>query len=84
LVHEASHVLWRGNHPTNKDKQESIEDATKDEYRSIKNQLAIYVWLRTVSHAQPDWVLDRRLEQEEGGTLRSSIGERLKASRQRQ
>lgn len=82
LVHEASHAIWRGRHPIGKGKKESTEEGAENEYQSVKNQLAIYKWLRDVRHFPSDAELERRLQQEEAGTLRSAIGENERASRE--
>jgi len=82
LVHEASHAIWRGRHRLGKDKPESAEKGAENEYYAVKNQLAIYKWLRDVRHCASDAELERRLEQEEGDTLKSAIEERERTSRE--
>ncbi len=84
LVHEASHAAWRRHHRLGTGKPESTEAGAENEYYSVKNQLAIYKWLRDVKHCPSDAELERRLEQEESGTLKSAIEGRETTDRERQ
>ncbi|MGB7219423.1 MAG: hypothetical protein WBD07_11510 [Vicinamibacterales bacterium] len=84
LVHEASHAIWRGRHRLGKGKTESAEEGAENEYSSVKHQLDIYKWLRDVRHCPADFELERRLDQEENGALKSAIEERERTSREGQ
>ena len=81
LVHEAAHVIWRRGHRLGKGKTESVEEGAANEYFAVSKQIAMYKWLRDVKHCGADYELDRRLEQEANGTLKSAIEAREKESR---
>ena len=82
LVHEASHAIWRRRHTIAKGKMESAEEGADNEYYAEKNELAIYKWLRKEKNCLPDADLDRRLEYEKDGKLKSHVQEAEKQSRQ--
>ena len=73
LVHEASHAIWRSRNPISTSHPETTEEGAKNEYFCVKNQLAIYKWLLKKRKCAHDEILDRRLKQEEDGTLYERI-----------
>lgn len=60
LVHEATHALYRRAHPLQPGKQETLEELTENEYRSERNEVEIYVWLRDEKKWGEDSILNRR------------------------
>ena len=60
LVHEGSHVLWRRDHPRKNIPKDKLEtDNRLDEERAQKNQMEMYLWLRTEF---PKWPTDVEME----------------------
>ncbi|MBK8596737.1 MAG: hypothetical protein IPP07_27230 [Holophagales bacterium] len=66
LVHEGSHVAWRGGHLKPKDPEAARLDDEADETLARKNQLAIYTWLRANKGWLEDEGLERRLQRTGG------------------
>jgi hypothetical protein len=81
LVHEASHMLWRAEHPIRKGKMESVQEATDNELYVQENQLAIYTWLKDELGWPPDPDMDLRQKRQAKGTLRSTIEANIRAER---
>ena len=82
LVHEASHAIWRTNHPLRDGQTESMQEAVDNELYAEENEIAVYKWLKDTKKlctADPD--LDLRLERKARGTLRSTIEGRERENR---
>ena len=75
LVHEASHALWRKDHPKKANDRERREDDIADELHAEENQLIVYKFLKQTKGYE-DQEMEQRLQRQAGGTLRQTIAQR--------